>query len=93
VQEVPLAVGGAGQPALPFGRQQLAEPFLRVDGAVVGERVVAVLERVGVDVDDRQTGRGPAQVQQAEVAERLPGELVVLGLAAGPGGRLPRGGP
>ena len=39
VQEVALAVGAAGEPPLPFGGQHLAQPVLRVDGAVVGQRV------------------------------------------------------
>jgi hypothetical protein len=93
VKEVPLAVGAAPPSPLPFGRKHLAEQFLRVDGAIVGERVVAVAERVRVDVADGQAGCRPSQVHQAEVAERLPGELVVYRLAAGPGGRFPHRGP
>jgi hypothetical protein len=89
VQEVALAVGAAGQLPLPFRRQHLAKPVLGVDGAVVGERVGPEAERVRVRFAYGQALGGPSQVHEAKVAERLPGELVVVRLAARPGGRFP----
>ena len=80
VQQVTLAVGRPAEPALPFGGQHLAKLVLRVDGAVVGERVGAETERVGVGVADAQARRCPAQVHQAEIAERPLGQPGVFGL-------------
>src|SRR5271165_617590 len=49
----------------------------------MGEHILSVLERVAVALEDAKARGRPAQVHQAEVAERLASQLSELGLAVG----------
>src|SRR6266568_5376092 len=60
-----------------------------MDGAVMGQHIRAVPERMTITVADTQTGSRPPQMQQAQVSQRLLGQLVKLRRALGAHRRLP----
>jgi hypothetical protein len=88
VQEIALAVGGAGELPFPGRREQLGQPVLRADRPVVGQGEAVAGERVGVALLHRQPGSRPAQVDEPDVTERLPGQFQVVRILDCPQRRL-----